>query len=142
MSFGNTTETDILNLLFQKTLASYLGTLATTGNTNLYLSLHTSDPGEAGSQTSNETAYTNYARQAVVRTSGGWTISGNQVKNTVLVQFPQCGASGATITHVAIGTDVSGTGQIIASGALSSPITVANLIQPQFSAEALVLEID
>jgi hypothetical protein len=56
--------------------------------------------------------------------------------NAALIQFPQCGATGATITHVGIG--VSGTaddsGMLLFYGALSSPLTVANLIQPQFAA--------
>ena len=36
---------------------------ATAGS--LYVSLHTADPGEAGSQTTNEANYTSYARVAV-----------------------------------------------------------------------------
>lgn len=45
---------------------------ATAGS--LYISLHTSDPGEAGSQTTNEANYTSYARVAVARS--GKTIKG------------------------------------------------------------------
>jgi hypothetical protein len=142
MSKGNTAENDVLALIFNKTLPSYLGTLSTTGNADLYLALHTADPGEGGAQNTSEAAYTNYARVAVVRTSGGWTVSGNQASNTALVQFPQCGASGATITHVSIGTSDSGAGQIIYSGALNAPLSVSNLIQPQFAIGALVVTED
>ncbi len=35
---------------------------ATSPITNLYVSLHTGDPGEAGDQTTSEAAYTSYAR--------------------------------------------------------------------------------
>ena len=104
---------------------------------NLYLSLHTSTPGIGGSQTTNETSYTNYTRVAVARTSGGWTVSSGAATNAALIQFPQCGASGATITHVAIGTASSGTGKVLYAGALSSSLAVANLIQPQFAINAL-----
>lgn len=136
MSKGNTCENDVLELVFKATALSW------DGNTNLYLALHTADPGEAGSQTTNETAYTNYARVTVSRSGTGWTVSGNQASNAALVQFPQCGASGATITHVSIGTAVSGAGQILYSGALNAPLAVANLIQPQFAIGALTITED
>lgn len=102
---------------------------------NLYVSLHTADPGVAGSQLTNETAYTNYARVAVARTTGGWVApSSGATSNTALIQFAQCGVTGATVTHVAIGTASSGAGQVLYAGALSSSLAVANLIQPQFAA--------
>ena len=146
MSKGNTAENDVLALIFNKTLPSYLGTLSTTGNTDLYLALHTADPGEGGAQNTNEpngtTVYTNYTRIAVARTAGGWAVSGNQVSNAALVQFPQCGTDGATITHVSIGTLDTGAGQIIYSGALNAPLSVSNLIQPQFGIGALVVTED
>lgn len=142
MSKGNTTENDLLLLIFNKTLPSYLGSLSTTGNTDLYLALHSSDPGEGGAQNTNEVAYTNYTRIAVARTSGGWTVSGNQASNTALVQFPQCGASGATVSHVSIGTLDAGAGQILYSGALNAPLSVSNLIQPQFAIGQLVVTED
>jgi hypothetical protein len=136
MSFGNTTETDVLGKLFNNTALSW------DANGNLYLALHTADPGEAGSQTTSEATYTSYARVAVARTAGGWTVSGANVSNTALVQFPQCTGGSNTITHVSIGTASSGAGQIIVSGALNSSLSVSNLIQPQFSAAALVFTLD
>ena len=136
MSKGNTTENDVLEYVFKATAFSW------NGNTNLYISLHTADPGEAGDQTTNETAYTNYARQTVARSGSGWTVTGSTAENAALIQFPQCGASGATLTHVAIGTAASSTGQILYSGALNSSLTVANLIQPQFAAGALTVSED
>ena len=105
---------------------------------NLYLSLHTADPGVGNNQTTNETSYTNYARIAVARTTIGWDVpSGGATANAALAQFAQCGASGATITHVAIGTASSGAGTVLYAGALSSSLAVANGIQPQFAAGAL-----
>lgn len=46
---------------------------ATDGS--LYVSLHTADPGATGNQTTNECAYTSYARVAVARTGAAWTVS-------------------------------------------------------------------
>lgn len=143
MSKGNTTETDFLALVFNKTLPAIWGTLATTGDSNVYIALYTADPGEGGAPNTNETSYDNYLRVAVERTAGGWTVSGNTAENAALIQFAQCGAVGAVLTHVGIVTSSSGaTGQILYSGALNAPLTVANLIQPQFSAGALVIEED
>ena len=105
---------------------------------NLYLSLHTADPGVGNNQTTNETSYTNYARIAVARTTIGWDVpSGGATANAALAQFAQCGVTGATITHVAIGTASSGAGTVLYAGALSSSLAVANGIQPQFAAGAL-----
>lgn len=135
MSKGNTTENDMLKAVLQGTDPSW------RTNPNLYLSLHTADPGESGDQTTNEAAYTNYARIPIVKASG-WTDSGSSFSNSGLLQFPQCGATGATVTHVAIGTLSSGAGQILYSGALNSSLAVANLIQPQFAIGALVVTED
>jgi hypothetical protein len=138
MSKSNDTEMDVLNYVFKATAFPW------DANTNLYISLHTSDPGEAGVQTTNETAYTNYARVVVARSGSGWTVSGSQASNAGLIQFPQCGAvPGAAITHVAIGTvALPGAGQILYSGALNSPLAIANLIQPQFAINSLIVAED
>jgi hypothetical protein len=108
--------------------------------TNLYLSLHTASPGIGNAQTTNECAYTNYARIPVVRTTSGWEVPlGGSTSNAALEQFAQCGVTGANITHVAIGTASSGAGTVLYQGALSSPLSVANGIQPQFAANALTV---
>lgn len=138
MSKSNTFENDLLQLIFNNVDIALIGDAAGLQNSaaagSLYVSLHTADPGEAGSQTTNETAYTNYARVAVARTVGGWTVSGNTVSNAALVQFPQCGATGATLTHFGVGTDSSGAGKLLYSGALTSSLAVSSGIQPQFAA--------
>ena len=136
MSYGNTTETDINAKIFNQTALPF------DAVTDLYLALHTADPGEGGSQTTNEATYTSYARVAVARTAGGWTVSGPTVENAALVQFVTCSGGSNTITHVSIGTLSSGAGQILVSGALSSSLSVSTGIQPQFSAGALVFTLD
>src|SRR5574343_458050 len=128
MSKGDTTETDVLKVVF---LNNYDPAWRT--NANLYISLHNDDPGEAGDQTTHETTYANYARVAVPKTAEGWTVAGNTSQNAALIQFNQCNGLGDTVTHVAIGTVVGpGAGQILYSGILNAPLAVANLIQPQF----------
>ena len=140
MAKSLTTASNILKLIFNATpWANMADNAASSPYTNLYLSLHTADPGTGNNQTTNETTYTNYVRIAVVRTSSGWTISSNTATNAALAQFAQCGATGATLTYVAIGTNVSGAGNVLYSGALNSALTVANGIQPQFSIGALTV---
>jgi hypothetical protein len=136
MSKGNTTENDVLELIFKAT------TLSWNGNTNLYISLHTADPGEAGSQTTSEATYTSYARVTVSRSGSGWTVSGNQASNAALIQFPQCTGGSSVVTHVAIGTASSGAGQVLYKGVLSSSLSVSNLVQPQFAISALTITED
>lgn len=146
MSATNAFETDLLEHIFQNLAIANIGDAtglpasATAGS--LYVSLHTADPGETGDQTTNETAYTNYARVAVARSSGGWTVSGNNVSNAAAVNFPQCGATGATITHFGIGTASSGTGNLLVKGALTSSLAVSNGITPSFAVGDLDVNID
>lgn len=119
-SLTNSAENSLAALIFNAVAwANVADNAASAPLTGLYVSLHNADPGEAGSQITNETAYTNYARVAVVRTSGGWAVSGSdptQVVNVGAITFPQCGATGDTITHWGVGTSASGAGVLLASG--------------------------
>lgn len=140
MPKSTTFANDLIALIFNGTSISTLAINATgTVASGLYLSLHTADPGVGGSQLTNETVYTNYTRVSVVRTAAGWTVATAVAQNAALVQLPQCGASGATITHVALGTDPTGAGKVLYAGALNSPIAVANLIQPQFAISGITV---
>lgn len=141
MPKSTATCNSLLALLFNATAwANIADNAGSSPVSNLYVSLHTSDPGVGNSQTTNEAAYTNYARVAVARTTSGWAVpTGGETENAALVQFPQCGASGATITHIAIGTASSGAGTVLYAGALSASLAVANGIQPQFAAGALTV---
>lgn len=141
MSKSNTFESDLLALVFNNTDAALIGDAtglrgsSTAGS--LYVSLHTGDPGEAGTQTTSECAYGSYARVAVARSGAGWTVSGNTVENAALVQFPQCTSSSETATYFGIGTASSGAGKLVYRGALSASLAISSGIQPQFAAGAL-----
>lgn len=136
MSKGNTTENDVLLNIFNGTAFSW------NANTDLFVSLHTADPGESGSQTTSETAYTGYSRQTVARSGSGWTVSGNTATNTSIIAFPVCTAGTSTVTHVAIGTASSGAGQILYKGALTSSLAVSLNIQPTFGASSITITED
>jgi len=120
MSKGNTFENDFLKLIFQAIAIADLAENDTTSPaTNLYVSLHTADPGEGGDQTTSEAAYTSYARVAVARTSGGWTVTNNEVVNAAAITFPACTGLSETEMFWAIGTASSGAGKVLYSGPLT-----------------------
>lgn len=136
MSASNTFETNILKLIYNNTtyagMGDATGLVGSTAAGSLYLSLHTADPGEAGDQTTSETSYTSYARTAIARSTGGFTVSGNTVSNAAQVLAPACTGSTATLTHFGIGKASSGAGELYFSGALTPNLAVAIGIQPTF----------
>lgn len=141
MSKGDTFENDWLKLIFQATaIANIADNAAASPLTSLYVSLHTADPGEAGSQTTNETTYTSYARVAVARTAGGWTVTGNSVSPVATINFPACTGGTATITHAGVGTDASGAGKLLYKGALSPNIAVSTGVTPQIATTSTITE--
>lgn len=121
-NYTGATMTSILELIFNATSWTSIAQNASSPATNLYVSLHNADPGASGSQNTNETAYTNYARVAVARSSGGFTIGGStpgvNVTNAASIAFAQCGATGDTLTHWGIGLSSSGAGTLLLSGPL------------------------
>lgn len=132
MSKGNTTENDFVAFVFNATAMPAYGS-------NLYVHLHTADPGEGGTGATSEADYTGYAAVPVARDSGGFTVAGNQASNTAEVTFPECTGGTNAITHASVTTLA---GQILYSGALTAPINVSNLITPRFPAGTLVLQED
>lgn len=141
MSKSNALETDILKLIFQAVgIANVADNAATAPLTNLYVSLHTADPGEAGDQTTNEVAYTGYARVAVARTTGGWTVTGNSVSPAATVTFPACTAGTAVATHAAVGTSATGTGKLLYSGTLTPNVNIASPTAPQVTTGSTITE--
>ena len=141
MSKGNTYENDLLKLIFNATaIANIADNAATSPLTDLYVSLHNADPGEAGDQTTNETAYTSYARVAVARTSGGWTVTNNSVSPAATINFPQCSGGTDTITHFGVGTASSGAGKLLYSGTVSPNIAVSSGVTPQLNTSSAIKE--
>jgi hypothetical protein len=141
MSKGNTFENDFLLLIFNATaIANIADNASSSPLTNLYVSLHTSDPGEAGSQTTNETSYTSYARVAVARDGGGWTVTANSVSPAANIDFPACTGSTATITHFAVGTAASGAGKILYKGAVTPNISVSTGVTPRLTTSSTITE--
>lgn len=126
-----TSANDLLNYILRGTAPSW-GALGT-----LYVALHTADPGSGGDQTSNEIAYTGYARVAIVRSGSGefTAASGATTDNDNIVLFGNAtaGSFPITATHVTIGAAASGAGTAILRAALASPIVINLNIQPSFA---------
>jgi hypothetical protein len=132
---------DWLKLVFNATATANLADNAGTSPlTNLYVSLHTDDPGAGGNQSTLETGYTGYARVAVARTSGGWTVSSNSVSPVADITFGACSAGTATITHWAVGTASSGAGKILYSGTVSPSISISAGVTPKLTTDSTISE--
>lgn len=146
MSASNALETLILQLLFENANAANIGDATGLRGSStagvFYISLHTADPGEAGSQTTSEATYTSYARVSVARSTAGWTVSGNSVSNDSTITFPACTGGSNTITHFGIGSDSSGAGNLFFSGALGASLAVSSGVTPSFAATALTVTAD
>jgi hypothetical protein len=137
VSATNSAETALLSLIFENSNFANVGDAtglrgsSTAGS--LYFSLHTSDPGEAGDQTTNEIAYTDYARVAVARSTVGFTVSGNSVSPDAAITFPTGSGGSGTATHFGVGTASSGAGVLLFKGAISPNIVCGNGVTPQLT---------
>jgi hypothetical protein len=146
-SLVNQAEDDLLDLYFTNVAAPSIGDAsglqpsATAGS--FYVGLHTSDPGEtATAQNTNEAAYTSYARQAVARSTSGWTVASGTVDNDSAVTFPQATGGSETETHFSLGFGASGATFLNLVAALASSIAVSSGITPEFAAGALDVSAD
>lgn len=144
MSKSNSLENAWLLLLFNNTNIANIGDAtglrgsSTAGS--LYVSLHTSDPGEAGDQTTNETSYTSYARIAVARSGAAWTVTANSVSPTAEITFPEATGGTATITHFGVGTASSGTGVLLYKGTVTPNIAVTTGVTPILTTTSVINE--
>lgn len=146
MSASNAFETALLQHILQNAAianvgdASGLQPSATAGS--VYIGLHSADPGEGGAQNTTELSYTGYARVAVARSSAGWDVAGNTASNDAAVDFAECTGGSGTATHFSIGTDASGAGTLLFSGALSASLAISTGITPSFAVGALTVTAD
>ena len=141
MSKSNAFENDLLELIFNATaIANLADNAASSPLTNLYVSLHTADPGEAGNQSTNETTYTSYARVAVARTSGGWTVTGNSVSPVANIDFPAATGGSGTITFFGVGSASSGAGVLYYSGTVTPNISVTAGVTPRLTTASTITE--
>ena len=136
----NNNSINFLKLVYQAVnWANIADNTATSPLTNLFVSLHTANPGATGNQQTSEAAYSGYARVAVVRTSSGWSISGETISNVGAITFPASASGPEVETYVGIGTASTGAGVLLWFGALTASLTVNNGITPSIAAGALTI---
>lgn len=136
MTKSSAAEHNLLDMLFRK--VSFPGVASANGG-SLFIALHTSDPGEDGTQATNEVAYTGYSRVQVARTSANWQVSAHSVRPLAAVTFGQMtGGVGGKVTHFSVG--LSAGSVILYSGTVTPNITVAAGIIPQLSTDSEISE--
>lgn len=144
MSKSDAFESALLALIFQNTnianVGDATGLRGAAAAGQLFVALHTADPGEAGTQTTNEVAYTGYARVGLARSSGGFTITGNSVSPAANVDFPACTAGSATATHFSIGVASTGAGMVLYKGAITPTIAIAAGVTPRLTTVTAITE--
>lgn len=143
MSKGNTFEDDLLKMILNATpIANLCDNAAASPLTNLYVALHTADPGEAGTQATSEIAYTSYARVAVTRNNGtpGWTITSGSASPVATINFPAGTGGSGTATHFSIGVASSGASKILYKGTITTPIVCGAGVTPQLTTAGTITE--
>lgn len=141
MSISDTTEAAILALIFNATAWANYAANGVTPETNIICALHTADPGDTGTQSTSEAAYTSYARVNVARTTGGWTISGTsptQAAPVAAISFPAGTGGSGTATFFSTGKSGGGATPILFSGTVTPSITLGSGVTPQLSTASTV----
>ncbi len=137
MAIGGTSETAILDLIFNATAwANYADNASSSPQTNVAVALHTADPGTAGTQTTSEIAYTSYARASVARTTGGWTVSGTgpaSCSPVATISFAAGTGGSGTASYFSTGKTGGGATAILFSGTVTPNIVCGNGITPQLT---------
>jgi hypothetical protein len=144
MSKSDAFETSLLQMVFQNSNIANIGDAtglrgATTPG-QLFLALHTADPGEAGTQATSEVSYTGYSRVGVARSGAGFTVTGNSVSPVANVDFPACTGGTATATHFSIGVASSGGGVVLYKGAISPTIAISSGVTPRLTTASAITE--
>lgn len=141
MSKGDTFENDLLLLIFNAVdIVNIADDTVTAPLTNLFVALHTADPGETGLQNANEATYGGYARVSIARTSGGWTVTANSVSPAADIDFIEATSGTETETHFSIGVAASGATKILYYGALSPTIAVVTGVIPRIAVGSTITE--
>lgn len=134
MSKSNTAEVAVLGLILNATAwANIADDAASSPLTNLYLALHTGDPGEGGTQATNEISYTGYARVPVPRqnVSPAWTMTTIATLAANYDFNEMTGGAGGTVAYVSLGVASSGATAYLYSGAATPNILVASGVTPR-----------
>lgn len=109
-------------------IANVADNAASAPITNTYASAHVGDPGVAGNQSTNETTYTGYARQAIARSAGGWAVTNNVATPVANIIFPISTGGTPTLTYWGVGKSSSGATDLWWSGTITPNIVVSTSV--------------
>jgi hypothetical protein len=145
MPISNATQNAILALTFQAVAwANYADNAASSPQTSTQIGLNTADPTTAGTMSTNEIAYTSYARASVARTTGGWAISGSSpttINPVSAITFPAGTGGSGTASFFSTGKTGGGAAAILWSGTVTPNIVCGSGVTPQLStATAITLD--
>lgn len=141
MSISDATENNVLKLIYNATAwANYADNAASAPQTNIHNALHTADPGDAGTMSTSEAAYTSYARVNVTRASGagGWTVTANSVSPQANIDFPAGTGGSGTVTHWSTGKTGGGATDILLSGTVTPNIVTGNGVTPRLTTASTI----
>lgn len=139
MSISDTTENAILNLIFSATAwANYADNASSSPQTNIHVAVHTADPGDTGTMSTSESAYTSYARVNVARSTGWSTATVGSVSPAATISFPACTGSTSTLTHFSTGKTGGGATAILFSGTVTPNISVSSGVTPQLTTSTTI----
>lgn len=134
-------STNILKLMYNATAwANVADNAASSPFTNVYWTLHTASPGVSGDQTTSETTYTSYARQAVARTTGGHSVASGVCSPVANVVFPVSTSGTPTITHFGTGTASTSTGTLWHFGTVTPNIVVSTSVVQTLTTGSTITE--
>lgn len=121
----------------QAAVISALTQVQTAGANNAWVSLHTQDPLDAGSNEIS-TAATGYARQGAI----AWSSTGSNptlASNTAVITYPQATAAWGNIAFFGV-WDALSAGNFRGSGPITTPKTVNQGDTARFAAGSLTIQ--
>lgn len=134
MSISNTTENEILDLVFRAgAWANVADNAATSPLTNTDVALATADPGDAGTMSTSEATYTSYARTAVARSTGWAAASGGSTSPAAAITFPAGTGGSGTVTNFSVGRTGGGAVEYFWSGTVTPNIVTGSGITPELT---------
>jgi hypothetical protein len=133
--------------LADKVLGWVKGTTFPTALSNVYVSIHSGDPGSTGTSNDVTSTVTGSANRQVVSSAaftaaGAASGGGREITNTGVIQLTASAANVATqtVTHFGI-WDAATSGNFLGSGSLTSSIDVQNGDTVQFNIGALAIRV-
>lgn len=131
--------------LADKILIWIKGTTFPTALSTVHITLHSGDPGTAGTANNVQSSIVSGGTRTAITTStfsavGSATGGGFQVTNNNSVQITTSSVGTATVTHFGV-WDAATSGNFLASGALTSSVDVVTGDTVQFNAGALAIRL-